>query len=130
LIEKQLVEELYSCQVQYLHQNNLLPASLLSTLDVTLFYSEKPELFILANGSLFMSVSLLEKCFQIGGLSALSFLLFHELAHVIKGDLRVNIGTAQPYGDIRRQLFMLTNQYTGFDALFIDYFTNTRNTLD
>ena len=25
---------------------------------------------------------------------------------------------------------MFTNQYTGFDALFIDHFTNTRYTLD
>ena len=34
------------------------------------------------------------------------------------------------YGDLKNQLFFFTNQYTGYDALFIDYFTNTRYTLD
>ena len=34
------------------------------------------------------------------------------------------------YGDLKSQLFFFTNQYTGYDALFIDHFTNTRYTLD
>lgn len=33
------------------------------------------------------------------------------------------------YGDLKNQLFFFTNQYTGYDALFIDHFTNTRYTL-
>ena len=82
------------------------------------------------NGSLFISESLLEAVIQEGGLSGLVFLLCHELSHLIKGHLRTNLSKSHRYGDLRRQLFLFTNQYTGFDALFIDHFTNMRYTLD
>ena len=54
-----------------------------------LFYSAKPELFILANGSLFMSESLLEQVLKTksGGLEALALLLVHELSHIVRGHL-------------------------------------------
>ena len=48
----------------------------------------------------------------------------------MKQHLRQNLVAQHPYGDLKRQLFLFTNQYTGFDALFIDHFTNTRYTLD
>ena len=35
-----------------------------------------------------------------------------------------------PYGDLKRQLFFFKTEYTGYDALFIDHFTNTRFTRD
>ena len=34
------------------------------------------------------------------------------------------------YGDFRKCEWSFKNQYTGYDALFIDYFTNLRHTLD
>ena len=66
----------------------------------------------------------------MGGLEALAYLLLHELAHIVKQHLRHNLIAEHPYGDLKRQLFLFSNQYTGFDALFIDHFTNTRFTLD
>jgi len=98
--------------------------------DVVLFYSDKHELLILPNGALFMSECLLEDILKAGGLEGLAFVLLHELAHLIKSHLRHNLIETNKFGDLRRQLFMFNNQYTGFDALFVDYFTNTRYTLD
>jgi beta-lactamase regulating signal transducer with metallopeptidase domain len=63
-------------------------------------------------------------------LEGLAFLLLHELAHIALGDLCTNLSFLHPYGDLKHQLFLFTNSYTGFDALFIDHFTNTRYTLD
>ena len=77
-----------------------------------------------------MSDTLLEQTLKVGGLEALAFLLLHELSHIIKSHLRKNLLQLHPYGDLKRQLFLFNNQYTGFDALFIDHFTNTRYTLD
>ena len=97
-----------------------------------IFYSEKPELFILPSGALFISESLLERVLKIkgdSGLECLSYLLLKELVHLIEGHLQANIQEAQKYGDLRRQLFFFQNEYTGYDALFIDHFTNTRYTL-
>jgi hypothetical protein len=31
---------------------------------------------------------------------------------------------------LKKQFFLFENQYTGFDALFIDYYTNTRFKID
>lgn len=64
------------------------------------------------------------------GLEGLAFALLHELAHHVKKHIRHNIRDSYRYGDIRRQLFFFNNQFTGFDALFLDYYTNTRFTLD
>jgi hypothetical protein len=110
--------------------NQLLSGAVLSSSEVILFYSEKPEFFILPNGTLFLSEALLEKTLKIGGLAALSFLILHEMSHLVKSHLRANLIGTHKLGDLRRQLFLFTNQYTGFDALFVDYFTNTRYTLD
>jgi hypothetical protein len=41
-----------------------------------------------------------------------------------------NLRETHRYGDLRRQYVMFENQYIGFDALFTDYFTNQRYTLD
>ena len=125
-----MVQDLYIHLLEYLYNNGLVQQSLLSSHEVSLYYSSKPELFILSNGSLFMSDSLLEQTLKVGGLEALAFLLLHELSHIIKSHLRMNLLQLHPYGDLKRQLFLFNNQYTGFDALFIDHFTNTRYTLD
>jgi len=104
LIEVQLVEELYSLIARYLLENGLIEPSFLSTCEVTLFYSAKPELFILPNGALFMSESLLEEALKSknGGLEALGYLLVHELCHLIKGHLQANVQDVQKYGDLKR----------------------------
>ena len=60
LIEVQLIEELYTYLIKYFLENGLVEPSFLSSREVIVFYSPKPELFILPNGSLFMSESLLE----------------------------------------------------------------------
>ena len=36
----------------------------------------------------------------------------------------------QKYGDLKKQLFLFDNGYIGFDALFIDYYTNYRYNVD
>ena len=126
----QLIEELYTYLLKYFLENGLVEPSFLSSREVIVFYSPKPELFILPNGSLFMSESLLEQALRVGNLEALSFLLVNELSHIVKGHLKKNLMQTHNYGDLRNQLFFFTNQYTGYDALFIDHFTNTRYTLD
>ena len=60
LIEVQLMEELYSHLIKYFMENGLVEPKFLSSREVILFYSAKPEFFILPNGSLFLSESLLE----------------------------------------------------------------------
>ena len=75
--------------LKYFISNGLVEPSFLSSREVTVYYSEKAELFILANGSLFMSECLLEEVLRTesGGLEALTFLLVHELSHIVKGHL-------------------------------------------
>ena len=46
--------------LKYFIENGLVAPSLLSSREVTLFYSDKPEFFILPNGALFLSEVLLE----------------------------------------------------------------------
>jgi hypothetical protein len=73
---------------------------------------------------------LLEEVLNIAGLEGLTFIILHELSHLIKKHIRHNLRDSHRYGDLRKQYFFFENQYIGFDALFIDYYTNTRYTLD
>ena len=75
---------------------------MLSSSEVSLYYSPVPELFILPNGSLFMSDTLLEQTLKTGGLEALAYLLLHQLSHLVKQHLRQNLVTQHPYGDLKR----------------------------
>ena len=77
-----------------------------------------------------MSEPLLEKILEVGGLESLTFILLNSIAHVIKKHSVKNLQENQKYGDLKKQLFLFENQYTGFDALFIDYYTNTRFKID
>ena len=70
--------------------------------DVVLFYSDKHELIILHNGTLFMSESLFEEALKQGGLEGLSFVLLHELGHLIKSHLRSNLTQQNKFGDLKR----------------------------
>ena len=79
----QLIEELYTYLLKYFLENGLVEPSFLSSREVIVFYSPKPELFILPNGSLFMSESLLEQALRGGNLEALSFLLVNDAKIVI-----------------------------------------------
>jgi hypothetical protein len=79
---------------------------------------------MLPNGSLFMSESYLERLLELGGLEALAFALLHELGHLVKRHGVRNLTDTYPFGDLRKQYFMFENQYIGFDALFMDYYTN------
>ena len=112
--------------------NGLVEPSFLSSREVVIYYSAQPEFFVLPNGALFMSESLLERILktQSGGLEALSLLIVHELGHIVKGHLGKNLSQTHHYGDLKNQLFYFSNEYTGYDALFIDHFTNTRYTLE
>ena len=67
---------------------------------------------------------------ESGGVEALSYLIVKELSHLVRGHLQTNLQKTFHYGDLKNQLFFFTNQYTGYDALFIDHFTNTRYTLE
>lgn len=84
------------------------------------------EFFILPNGSLFISEPLFQQLMSQVGMEAIVFLILNEIHHVIKSHHRENLHENKKYGDLRKQLFFFQNQYTGFDALFIDYYTNTR----
>ena len=96
-----------------------------------MFYENKEHtLMLLMDGSCYISESLVSECLKVAGVDGLAFLLCHELAHLSKNHLRSNICSSIKYGDLRKQLFMFNNQYTGFDAVFIEYFTNTRYMLD
>lgn len=77
-----------------------------------------------------MSELLLEQMLKAGGLEALTFLIVHELSHLVKEHLPKNLMQSYAYGDLRKQLFFFTNEYTGYDALLVDHFTNTRYTLE
>ena len=79
---------------------------------------------------MFISENLVEDVLRVGGIEGLAFLLLHELSHLVKCHLRLNLIQTNKFGDLKRQLFLFTNQFTGFDALFVDYFTNTRYSLD
>ena len=79
---------------------------------------------------MFISENLIEDVLRVGGIEGLAFLLLHELSHLVKFHLRLNLIQTNKFGDLKRQLFLFTNQFTGFDALFVDYFTNTRYSLD
>ena len=87
-------------------ENGLVEPKFLSSREVILFYSAKPEFFILPNGSLFLSESLLElllnsKSKDNCGLEALTFLIVHELSHIVKGHLPKNLMSTHHYGDLR-----------------------------
>lgn len=127
LLDYRLVDELYGHLLDHLHDSALLPASVKKG-EVILFYSDSQTLFILPNGALYLSESLLSRLLEQAGVEGLGFALLHELAHIVKK--HSNLGETHKYGDLRRQYFMFENQYIGFDALFTDYFTNQRYTLD
>ena len=124
------MEQLYSYLLKYMLENNLVQASMVSSQEVICFYDEKPEFFILPNGSLFISESLLSQIIEVGGVESLAYVILHELSHLARGHLRQNLMENIPYGDLKRQLMFFKTEYTGYDALFIDHFTNTRYTRD
>lgn len=74
----------------------------MTSTEVVLFYSDKHELIILPNGTLFMSESLFEEVLKQGGLEGLSFVLLHELSHLIKSHLRSNLIYQNKFGDLKR----------------------------
>ena len=92
LIEVQIVDQLYSHILSYFIENGLVEPSFLSSKEVILFYSDKPEMFILPNGSLFLSESLLTKLLGSGddqvALESLAYLLTKDLSHIVRGHLR------------------------------------------
>jgi hypothetical protein len=91
-----------------------------------MYYEPTHNVLLLSNGSCYISETLVSQCFEIAGVHGIAFVLAHELAHISLSHLRRNISRFVKYGDLKKQLFMFTNQYTGFDAIFIEYFTNTR----
>jgi Zn-dependent protease with chaperone function len=134
LIESQIVGTLYEYLLSHCHELGLLPHAVKRG-ELVLYYSELSstqnyhQLYILPNGALVLSESLLERLLATGGIEALGFALLHELAHVAKRHT-VRQLRAHGFGDLRRQYFLFGNQYIGFDALFMDYYTNSRYTLD
>ena len=60
------------------------------------------------------------------GTEGLMYLIVLELMHLHYEHLRKNLHKKFKYGDLKKQLMGFKNQYTGFDALFIDYYTNSR----
>ena len=107
---------------------------------VNVFYSDSKyssgknyyELFVLPNGYLFISEPLIEEILSIDGcgLNSLVFLMIREIAHLKKRHTIQNILSYQKYGDLKKQLLLFETGYTGFDALFVDYYTNQRYKID
>ena len=96
LIEVQLVESLYAHCLRHFLDNGLIAPGFLSSREVILFYSSEAEFFILPNGTLFLSELLLEQLLRAGedgsaGLEALTFLIVHELAHLVREHLATNL---------------------------------------
>ena len=65
--------------------------------EVIIFYSECSShtnylnLIILPNGSLFISERFLEEVLEIGGIEGLTFVILHELSHIIRRDIIRNL---------------------------------------
>lgn len=87
------------------------------------------ELFMLPSGQLFLSQSLMHEILDKAGIEGLVFVLLLELVHVRQKHVRANLFEQQKFGDLKKQMSLFTNQYTGIDALFIDYYTNNRFSL-
>ena len=119
-IETELVEEAYSYILECLQIKAF-------SNDVTMFESDAPEIFLFPNGDLMLSDTLLN---QVTDLRQLLFMIIRWLQIVRMQFLRQNLAQKVKYGDFRRQLFYFKAKYTGYDALFIDYLTNMRYTLD
>ncbi|TNV72674.1 hypothetical protein FGO68_gene8956 [Halteria grandinella] len=134
LIENRIVESLYGEILRECQESGLIQQAVKGA--AVVYYSEVSsgqnyyQLYILPNGTLVMSESLLEALLSTCGLEALAFAILHEVAHLSKKHTRQNLRETHRLGDLRRQLFLFENQYIGFDALFEDYYTNTRFTLD
>ena len=96
------MRSVYGQLLDYLFENSLVKRSMLSSQEVCIFYSTEHDFFILPNGSLFLSESLLEAVIEESGLSGIAYLICHELAHLIKGHLRTNLSKLHAYGDLRR----------------------------
>ena len=63
-------------------------------------------------------------------LKPLIFLLIREVIHLKRRHTLENILQHQKYGDIKKQVLLFQTGYTGFDALFVDYYTNSRYKID
>lgn len=77
-----------------------------------------------------MSEPLIQKVISNGGVNSLIFLLLRNIAHLKYRHTVRNILEQNKYGDVKKQLFLFETGYTGFDALFIDYYTNQRYKID
>jgi hypothetical protein len=92
--------------VKYLKEMQLLPAGTFkigkddsAVTNVNVFNTECKygqagnyfEMFILPNGTLFMSEPLLEEILAVGGVESLAFVLLNDIAHVIKKHSRANL---------------------------------------
>ena len=95
---------------------------------ITIYFSQEHELLMLANGACFMSEGLYEKVIAVAGPHGLAYLLAHELAHLSKGHARHNVNKSAKRGDLKKQLLLSHSNYTGYDAIFQEYFTNQRFT--
>ena len=73
---------------------------------------------------------MLSSVLEVAGIEGLAFVMLHELAHIVKHHTRKNLSETHRFGDLRKQFFFFENQYIGFDALMIEYYTNARFTLD
>lgn len=149
-IDFQIVKEVYRFVLQAMEESGFLTVQDVQLIrggeggkDVTIddgliniFYSDSKycsgknyyELFVLPCGYLYISEPLIEQVLTNGenGLTQLIFLIIRELAHLKKRHIMKNILSQHRYGDIKKQLFLFETGYTGFDALFIDYYTNQR----
>ena len=77
---------------------------------VNVFYSDYKysgnrnyfELFILPNGNLFISESLLTEILKIAGVEGLSFVLLQHLGHLYKSHTLKNLNELYKYGDLKK----------------------------
>lgn len=97
------------------------------TKDAVIYESDHMQMYLLWDGTLFISDQLLH---SIKDFRILVFLILKKYEILSRQFLIENLASKVKYGDFRRQLFFFKAKYTGYDALFIDYLTNMRYTLD
>ena len=95
--------------------------------EITIYSADEMNMYMLPNGSLFITDSLLN---SLTDARQLIFLILRHFELLRLGCLQKNLAEKTKYGDFRRQFFFFKSRYTGYDILFIDYLTNMRYTLD
>ena len=119
-IEHEIVQEVYQQILACLQVKGLKS-------EVTVYSADDAEIYMLPNGSLFVSNTLLTSLTDV---RQLIFIILRHFELLRLDYLSKNLSQRTKYGDFRREYFFFKSRYTGYDILFINYLTKTRYTLN